>query len=348
MQPDFLPKAVQAFVPTIAAVTDDALARWPAHASNWSIESALTSLTMDIIVQMMFSDAIGDDACIAENAIRTTSEAANAEFFSLVGGPDWLPWKRARRQALSALKSLVDRHLQARPGEPEDAWPNDLLTRLLRLHRSDAQAWPRQAVRDECMTTFLAGHETTAATLTWWAWCMAANPSAQTSARDEVRGVLHDDTPQADTRRLLPWLTQTIEETMRQYPAAPLLINRRASKPAALGDWQFPAKTLFMLPVQLMHRDARWFPEPDRFLPERFASDAPPVPRGAYLPFGAGPRVCLGQHLAMTEMTIVAAMILQRFVLSVPPGIAPPRPVLNVTLRPDQPMRLAISSVANG
>jgi cytochrome P450 len=94
-----------------------------------------------------------------------------------------------------------------------------------------------------------------------------------------------------------------------------------------------------------MHYDARWFPEPEAFRPERFAPDAPELPRGAYMPFGAGPRVCLGQHLAMAEMTVMAAMLLQRFELSVPGGMAPPRPTLAVTLRPEQPLHLAVAPV---
>ncbi len=156
--------------------------------------------------------------------------------------------------------------------------------------------------------------------------------------------VLGDRAPSADTRPALRYLTQTLEETMRLYPAAPILISRRAMRPVALGAWQFPARTLFMLPIQLMHHDARWFPEPHAFRPERFADDAPAIPRGAYMPFGTGPRVCLGQHLAMTEMTVVAALILQRYALSAPPGMAAPRAVLNVTLRPAQPLHLAIAS----
>ncbi len=156
--------------------------------------------------------------------------------------------------------------------------------------------------------------------------------------------VLGDRAPSADTRPALRYLTQTLEETMRLYPAAPILISRRAMQPVALGAWQFPARTLFMLPIQLMHHDARWFPEPHAFRPERFADDAPAIPRGAYMPFGTGPRVCLGQHLAMTEMTVAAALILQRYALSAPPGMAAPRATLNVTLRPEQPLHLAIAS----
>lgn len=345
LQPSFSPKAVQAFVPTIAAAASESLAQWPAHDARWPMESAVTSLTMDVITQMMFSSEIGEEARIAERAVRVVSMAADAEFYWPASWPDWAPWKRAKRRALADLRGLIDRHLQARLALPHDAWPDDLLTRLLQLHRDDAVTWPLHAVRDECTTAFLAGHETTAATLTWWAWCMASNPAAQTAARNEVQQVLQGRVPTTDTQASLPYLSQTIKETLRLHPAAPVLISRRSTRPVALGAWQLPARTLFIVPVQRLHHDPRWFPEPQAFRPERFAPDAPEVPRGAYLPFGAGPRVCLGQHLAMAEMTVIAAMVLQRFTLSVPDGMRAPRPVMNVTLRPDQPVHLSVTAV---
>ncbi|MHA6850083.1 cytochrome P450 [Ralstonia pseudosolanacearum] len=345
LQPSFSPKAVQAFVPTIAAATSRALLQWPRQDVRWPIENAITSLTMDVITRMMFSSEIGEEARAAEKAIRVVSAAADAEFYWPASAPDWMPWKRAKRRALAELHGLINRHVQTRLAQPHEVWPDDLLTRLLQLHREEPSAWPLHAVRDECMTAFLAGHETTAAALTWWAWCMACNPTAQITARKEVQAVLQGRTPDADMLASLPYLTQTIKETLRLYPAAPVLISRRATRPIALGPWQFPARTMFLVPVQLMHHDPRWFPQPLSFRPERFAHDAPEIPRGAYAPFGAGPRVCLGQHLAMSEMTVIAAMVLQRFSLSVPDGMQAPRPVMRVTLRPDQPMHLAIAPI---
>lgn len=141
---------------------------------------------------------------------------------------------------------------------------------------------------------------------------------------------------------------------MRLYPAAPVLLTRRATAPVTLGPWQLPARTLFMIPVQLMQLDARWFPEPQAFRPERFdakarngqaGGPAQEAPRGAFMPFGAGPRICLGQHLVMAEMTVIAAMILQRHTLDVPPGMAAPKPVMNVTLRPQSPLNLALGAL---
>jgi cytochrome P450 len=100
------------------------------------------------------------------------------------------------------------------------------------------------------------------------------------------------------------------------------------------------------VPLQLMHHDARWFPEPQAFRPERFADGAPAIPRGAFMPFGTGPRVCLGQHLALAEMTVIAAMFLQRYSLDVPAGMAPPQPVHNITLRPQTPLMLRLAACA--
>ncbi|HEV3432287.1 MAG TPA: cytochrome P450 [Paraburkholderia sp.] len=338
----FSPRSVQDFAPTIVQATTQAFAQWPHGDANWPVESALTTLTMDVILQMMFSGSIGEDVSAVAEAIRVTSAAANAEFYWPASMPDWMPWKRQKRQSIRTLKDLIERQLQRRLSLARDAWPDDLLTRLLQS-RDDGSALSLQNVRDECMTIFLAGHETTAATLVWWAWCMASNREAQRIARDEVERVLQGRAPTLETLPALGYLTQTLKETLRLYPVAPLLISRRATRAVQLGDWSLPAGTLFMIPGHLMHHDPRWFADPEAFRPERFAPDAPELPRGAYMPFGAGPRVCLGQHLAMTEMTVIAAMLLQRFTLGVPQGAAPPRPVFNVTLRPAQPLHLAIS-----
>ncbi len=306
------------------------------------IESALTSLAMDVIMRMMFSSEIGLDARAVESAVQEALVAANTEMFWPASAPDWLPWKRRKRQVRAMLAQLIERHVDARLALPHEAWPQDLLSRLLALHRQDADAWPLAAVRDECMTAFIAGHETSAASLGWWAWCMAANPAAQEAARREVDAVLQGGVPDEEALPRLGYLAQTLNETMRLYPAAPILMSRRSTRAFLLGGWTMPARTMFMVPVFLMHRDPRWFPEPQAFRPERFGADAPPIPRGAFMPFGTGPRVCLGQHLALAEMTVVAAMLLQRFVLAKREGMAEPEAVLNISLRPNTPLLLKV------
>jgi len=344
LQPPFAPRPVQAFVPAIAHAADAAFAGWPAAGAAWPIESAFTSLGMDVILRMMFSSGISADAREAELAVHAAGVAGNAEMYWPASWPDWMPWKGAKRRAIATLDRLIDGHVEARMRRPQADWPQDLLTRLLALHVADPQGWPLRAVRDECMTAFLAGHETAAATLTWWSWCMAAHPTAQAAARAEVDAVLQGRAPTAADLPALDYLGQSLQETLRLYPAAPTLISRRARRPLTLGGWQLPARTIFCIPVQLMHHDARWFPEPHAFRPERFADGAPAIPRGAFMPFGTGPRVCLGQHLALAEMTVITAMFLQRYSVDVPAGMAPPRPVFNITLRPETPLTLRLAA----
>lgn len=348
LQPSFSARSVQALESAIAATAERSLSNWTVDDASWSIEGAFTSLAMDVILQMMFSSDIGSHARTVERAVRTLILAANSDLYWPASWPLWVPWKRRQRQALGVLNELIEGHIRRRLRSPPGAWPEDVLSRLLQLHREDAAAWPLTAVRDECMTMFLAGHESTAATLTWWAWCMAANPDAQAMARKALRAVPRRSTNAAQAPSAPEYLTQTFEETLRLYTTAPVLLSRRAIRPIALGGWHFPARTLFLVPLQVMHRDSRWFAEPASFRPERFAGDSPHRPRGAFMPFGAGPRVCLGQHLAMTEMTLIAAAILQRFEIAPPDPGHDPKPMFNVSLRPDRPLRLKLSAAPSG
>ena len=256
LQPAFAPKAVKAFVPTIAAAAGKAMDAWQAGAAA-PIESHLTALTMDVIMRMMFSSQIGDEARSMEAAVHAALVEGNAEMFWPASWPDWMPWKRRKRAVRAQLTGLVERHVQARLALPLEAWPADLLSRLLELHRADSQAWTLDAVRDECMTAFLAGHETTAASLTWWAWCLASNPAAQEAARREVASVLQGRPPGDEDLPALGYLAQTLDETMRLYPAAPVLMSRRSTREITLGGWTVPKRTMFMIPVFLMHQDPR-------------------------------------------------------------------------------------------
>ncbi len=342
LQPSFSAPSVRTLVPTITATVAERLAQWPQCAAQWPIESALSALAMDVILRTMFSSAIGSDARQAEQAVHDLLVAVSAELYWPASWPNWLPWKRAKQQGLKLLKSLIDRQIDARLHQAPGDRPDDLLSRLLALHSQDGVAWSRAALRNECMTTFLAGHETTAASLTWWAWCMAANPTAQALARREVQEKLGGRLPDAGDLAALTYLSQTLQESLRLYPAAPLLLTRRSTRPITLGNWQLPARTLFMVPLSLIQRDPRWFPEPETFRPERFAHGAT-RPRGTFMPFGDGPRICLGQHLALAEMTTIAALLLQRFTLATIEGASPPRPRFHISLRPDSPLHLQLA-----
>lgn len=340
LQPFFSPKSIRNTHQTIIDVAQNALNTWPSSDPDWCIEHALTSLAMDVIMQAMFSQSSREENQKAEEAVRIASQAVNAEFVALASWPSWVPGKK--KKAIQHLTQLINRHIEARLQTAVSEWPEDFLSYLLSLQHAEPEAWPDDAIRDECMTMFLAGHETTAATLTWWAWCMAANPEQQKASQEEISRVLQGALPTYDQLAELPYLTQTIEETMRLYPAAPLLMTRRAVAPLSVGPWHFPARTLFMIPLQHIQTDEKWYSDPQKFCPAHFSKDHNHAPRGAYAPFGMGPRVCLGQHLAVAEIRAVATMILQRWTLSIPPTTKPPKPTLRVTLRPDSPLRLTL------
>ena len=198
-------------------------------------------------------------------------------------------------------------------------------------------------IRDQCMTMFLAGHETTATGLIWWGWAMAAHPEIAKRAAQEVDEVLGGRMPgYADLPRL-SYITQTVKETLRMFPPAASLFTRQAIEDVRIGPWMLPKGSMALITPIVMHHDARWFEDPERFDPDRFSPErAERIPRGAYLPFGVGPRVCIGNNFALMEMSLIAAMLLQRFELRLPAGSAPPKPMLTVTLRPEDGMHLLL------
>ena len=200
-----------------------------------------------------------------------------------------------------------------------------------------------QEVFDQCMVSFQAGHETSATTLLWWSRLMAEHPEAAQRAQAEVDSVLPPgQTPGPEHLAQLPFLAATLKEALRLYPPIAALMTRRTTAHITLGGVEVPQGAMLRITPWVLHRDERWFAQADRFVPERFLDDAPAIPKGAWIPFGVGPRVCIGQHFAMLEMTLLAAMLLQRYRLRLPEGGAVCVPKLQVTLRPDAPVVLRL------
>jgi cytochrome P450 len=163
---------------------------------------------------------------------------------------------------------------------------------------------------------------------------IAQHPEVAQRLHKEVDAVLQGQPPTPDTLAQMPWLQASLKEALRLYPPAAVLFTRRTCRPVTIGPWQVPKGHLIALTPYVIQRDPRWFEAPEAFQPERFLPEAPDTPRGAWIPFGTGPRVCIGQHFAMLEMGIIAAMLLQRFQLKWPQGAAWPVGDLAFTLRP--------------
>ena len=348
LMPAFSPKRVAGYAGLMRASAAAALdAAVPAHAAQALVDmdELFSRVAMDAILRTLFGRAARDEVQATMAALRVLGQAAMRELIAPFTLPDWLPLpaKRAKRRALGTLRAVVGGHIARRRAEGATSGGDDLLARLLALRdEATGQALSEQEVFDQCMVSFQAGHETTATALLWWGRLLAAHPDAAARAREEVDAVLAGRDPGADDLPALPWLTATLKEAIRLYPPLPAMLTRRTLAPITLQGWRMPAGTVFYVTPWVLHRDPRWWPQPDAFQPERFMPGAPEAPRGAYIPFGTGPRVCLGQHFAMLEMTIVAAMLLRRYELEVPEGEVEPVPVLNVTLRPQSRVRLKL------
>ena len=352
LMPAFTPKRVAGYAALMTEAATAGLAG--VRDGEVAMDSLLSHMTMDVISRTLFSQPIGGDTAAAAEAVQVLSETALAEMFWPVTLPDWLPLpgKAAKRRASRLIHGLLARHIDARRASGDGGGgATDLLGMLLALRDEGAgdaagTALSPQEVYDQCMVSFQAGHETSATALLWWSWLLAAHPQVQAQARAEVDAVLAGRTPGADDLAALPLLGATLKEAMRLYPPVAAVMTRRLTRAVRVGGVTLPARTLVRVTPWVLHRDPRWWAEPLAFRPERFLpspqGQAPDIPRGAYIPFGLGPRVCLGQHFAVLEMTLIAALLLQRFELA-PAGTVAPRPRMAVTLRPEGGLRLRLT-----
>jgi unspecific monooxygenase len=246
-----------------------------------------------------------------------------------------------RRRFQARWMRLVEAIMHDRLCEPQPETPRDLfdLLRAARDPETGAGFSPEQ-LRDQLATLLLAGHETTAVTLFWTLTLLAQSREEQERVAQEVRGVEFE--PDA-AMTVLPRLVRTravVSEALRLYPPAAVMA-REAIGPDRVGDLDLPRRALVMISPWVLHRHRKFWRDPDAFDPGRFMPDAQAVPRFAYLPFGAGPRVCVGAQFALTEAVLVLAMLVQRFEFALE-DTRPVQPVAIVTTQPDHraPFRL--------
>ncbi|HQC99508.1 MAG TPA: cytochrome P450 [Aquabacterium sp.] len=339
LMPAFTPRRVAGYAGLLQQACADALdGALPANAdeAEADLEALWSQLAIGAILRLLFSLHDARAASAAMQATRVLSETAMAEMFRPFTLPDWLPLpgKAAKRGAIRTLRGLIGGQIAKRK-EAGLTTHDDLLAHLLALRdEATGEGLSEREVFDQCLVSFQAGHETTATALTWWSALLMAHPAAAQRAQAEVDAVLGGACPGPDDLARLPWLQATLKEALRLYPPTTALMTRRCTAPLQVGPHLLPTGTLARVTIWALQRDARWFDAPEAFRPERFLPDAPPPPRGSYLPFGLGPRVCIGQHLAQLEMGIAAVMALQRLQLPDRSGQPLPTPEVNVTLRP--------------
>ena len=239
-----------------------------------------------------------------------------------------------RRRSHLALALVADHRAAPQP-------KNTLLGMLMAARDEDGSAMSDQQLRDESITLFLAGHETTAITLSWTLWLLSQHPEIEARLAQEL-AALKGAPPQAADLPRLRYTDWVVKESMRLYPPA-YLIGREPIQPDTLGGYSIPAGAVIYFSAWALHRNPRHFPEPDRFKPERWDNELERrLPRFAYMPFGGGPRTCIGDRFALMEAVLLLAALVQRFRFEYL-GTEPPTPYPSITLRPMQgvPMRLS-------
>ena len=208
-----------------------------------------------------------------------------------------------------AVNAVIDHRLV----HPTDS--ADLLNVLL---RADGGRWPRQRVRDEALTFMLAGHETTANAMSWFWYLMALHAEARDRMLTEIDDVLGTRRPTADDLGRLGWTTACLQESQRYFSAV-WIIARRAIDDDVIGTHHIRRGTTVVIPIHHIHHDPRWWTDPETFDPSRFFPPSKDRPRSAYLPFGGGRRICIGQSFALMEMVLMAAIMSQRFTFDLAP-----------------------------
>jgi len=299
------------------------------------LSGEMNRLTLAIVSDTLFGAQVGNDSDTARVQQAITDVM---EMFDLVLVPfaDWLvhlplPRMRRFRAAQRALDEVIYGIIAARRAADEDR--GDLLSMLLRAQDMEGASggMTDRQLRDEVITLFLAGHETTANALTWTWVLLGRHPEVEQHLHREIDDVLRGRVPSADDLPQLPYTRAVVSESMRLYPPA-WTMGRRAVVDYRWDGHRIPAGSLILMSQWVVHRDPRFWPEPDRFDPQRWLSEAKAHPRFAYFPFGAGNRVCIGEGFAWTEAMLVLATIAQRWRLTLDPT-HPIEPLPLITLR---------------
>jgi cytochrome P450 len=342
MAPAFVQKRISEYATEISARTEKAQRAW-SDGATVDVAAAMMHLTLEIVGKTLFDAEIGSDAAEIGEALTLAMEHIIGSLSSLVPIPPTWPTPRNWRnqQAIARLDHIVYRLIREHREGGRDR--GDFLSMLLLAQdEDDGRGMTDKQVRDEAMTIVLAGHETTANALAWTFYLLAQHPDIRSRLEREVDAALGGRSPAITDLPRLPYTLQVFKEAMRLYPPA-YVFSRRPVRDVTLGGCALPKGQMVIFNVAGIHRLARHYPEPHRFDPDRFTAAAEKaLPRQAYLPFGAGSRVCIGNHFALMEGQLVLAALAQRLRFDPLPGARRVDTESLVTLRPrgGLPMRV--------
>jgi cytochrome P450 len=309
IQPAFQKNKIDAYGTAMVDAAERMLERWRPE-QRIDLAGAMMKLTLDIVAKTLFDHDVAGESDVVADAMSVLQDSAANNVI-----PPWIPTPgnlRARR-ALSALDRIVFGMIDRVEGISRD----DLLARLFRA-ADDEGTMSRKQLRDELVTLFLAGHETTSLALTWTFYLLSKNPEQRERLHQEIDRVLGQRRATPEDLEEMPFTAKVVDEALRLFPPA-YVLPRICREETEVGGYRIPKDAELVLWIWHCHHDARWFPEPERFDPDRFEQGRVLHPH-AYLPFGAGSRTCIGKTFATLEARILLVTIAQRFRVDVDPS----------------------------
>ena len=340
IQPAFHRRRIEAYGDAMALDAAAAAERWR-DGETVDVSQEMMRLTLRIVARSLFSVDVEESEAREVGRALDDLIAAFSVSVPLAGILRKLPLPSVRRakRAVGTLDALVYRLIAER--RRAGGGGEDLLSLLLDARYEDGSGMDDRQVRDEIMTLFLAGHETTANALTWSWYLLASHPEAEAPFHAELDAVLGDRLPAAGDLPALPYTRKVLTESMRLYPPA-WAIARKVIRPITLGGYPVPAGSGILASQWVAHRDPRFFADPLVFRPERWTEDfEESLPKFAYFPFGGGPRMCIGMGFAWMEGILLLATLGRRWKMRLVPG-HPIEPSPRITLRPKHGVRVML------
>jgi len=345
-QPAFHRERIAAYAATMAEYTEQMLATWRGGEER-DVHEEMLNLALRIVGKTLFDADVTRDAKEVGETLDILLEIA-ANFGRTVLVPLWVPTPRnlrakmgVRRLEKVIYRIIAERRAGGRDGAGLDR--GDLLSTLLQVQDEDGTRMSDRQLRDETITLFLAGHETTANTLSWTWWLLAQNPVVEKRLHEELDGVLGGRAPTVEDLPKLQYLGRILTESLRLYPTAWGMARLAAEEHEIAGYPVHPGYGVAFA-QWVVHRDARWFDAPLEFRPERWENGlAKQLPRFAYFPFGGGPRQCIGNTFALMEASVVLATVGQKFRFTLVPGHKV-TPLASITMRPKSGIRVRLEA----
>jgi cytochrome P450 len=333
-QPAFHRDRVASYAGVMVEFAERMLAGWE-DGQVRDVQEDMMRLTLEIVAKTLFDADITGDAADASAAMETLLHCFTARVNRMIRLPERWPTPANLRlhRAVRRLERILFAIIAERRASGEDR--GDLLSMLLQAQdEDDGGRMTDHQLRDEAMTLFMAGHETTANTMAWVWFLLANHPQAETRLHAELDEVLGGRAPCFDDLPRLAYTEMVVTEALRLYPTV-WLLGREAIEPCEVGGYPIRVGTTLYMSQWVIHRDPRWFDDPREYRPERWADGlVKRLPRYAYFPFGGGPRICIGNSFAMMEATLLLATIARRFRLALTPD-ATVTPLPTMTLRPE-------------